>query len=88
MSHEFQELIDETGAVIPTFKIPYIREAFWRWLKLPDEYATRTAGEVFDPFSEGMFWIDEAARAETLEAREAGRAFEPINIVDTTWQTD
>ncbi|MGD8340387.1 MAG: extracellular solute-binding protein [Gammaproteobacteria bacterium] len=88
LSHEFQSLIEETGAVIPTFKIPYIREAFWRWLKLPEFYATRSSGEIFDPFAEGLFWIDEAARADTLAARREGRTFEPINIVDTTWRTD
>ncbi len=88
LAHEIQELVHETAAFIPTFKIPYVREAFWRWLKLPDHYGTRTSGELFDPWLSGLVWIDEEEKAATLAAREEGRSFEPINIVDTTWRTE
>jgi microcin C transport system substrate-binding protein len=87
LSHRLQELIHETAAFIPTFKIPYIREAYWRWLKLPAHHRTRSSSELFDPFVDGLMWIDEAARQETMSARDAGRSFESINIVDTTWRT-
>jgi hypothetical protein len=48
---------------------------------------------LFDPLSEnlrtdGLFWIDEDAKRETLEARASGRAFEPVSIVDETWRVD
>lgn len=92
LSHEFQEIIYETGAVIPSFKIPYVREAYWRWLKLPEAHSVRRAGSIFAPIGNhqtevgGLFWIDEQAREETLAARAAGRSYEPIDIVDTTWR--
>ena len=79
--------IHETGAFIPSYKIPHVREAFWRWLKLPDTHATRISEEIFNPLVEGLMWIDEDERAATLAARAAGESFEPINIVDTTWRT-
>ena len=91
LAHEFQEMIYETGAVIPSFKIPYVRETYWRWLRLPESYSVRRADEIFAPIGNqghigGLFWIDEQIKAETLAARDAGRSFEPINIVDTTWR--
>jgi hypothetical protein len=57
-------------------------------VRLPDTYATRTSGEIFDPWTTGLMWIDEDIRAETLAARDEGRTFEPVNIVDTTWRVD
>lgn len=87
LSHEIQEQIHDTAAFIPTYKIPHIREAFWRWLKLPDTHATRISEEIFNPLVEGLMWIDEEERAATLAARSAGETYEAINIVDTTWST-
>lgn len=87
LSHLIQERIHETASFIPAWKIPHIREAYWRWLRLPETHATRISEEIFNPMVEGLMWIDEEARAETLEARQAGRAFPPLNIVDRTWDT-
>jgi microcin C transport system substrate-binding protein len=92
LSHRFQELIYAEAAMIPTFKIPYVREVFWRWLKLPDDYGTRTesgvmhSDGVFNPFATGLMWIDEDERAATLAARRAGETFEPIEIVSSAWR--
>jgi microcin C transport system substrate-binding protein len=81
-------LIRDTASYVPLWKVPYIRETFWRWLQLPDHLATRTSGEVFDPFGSGLFWIDADIEADTLAAKEEGRTFKPISIVDTTWQVE
>jgi microcin C transport system substrate-binding protein len=81
------------GMFIPMYKVPYTREAYWRWLKLPPWYGTRTTDTLFNPMqenleSDGLFWIDEAMKAETLEARASGRAFDPVTIVDETWHVE
>jgi len=88
LSHQIQALAHDYSAFIPTYKIPYLRETFWRWMRLPDHHGTRTSSEIFDPFGAGLFWIDEEVRAETRDAQAAGRSLEPIEIVDTTWRTD
>jgi microcin C transport system substrate-binding protein len=41
-----------------------------------------------DLASDGLFWIDEDVKAETLAARTSGRAFAPITIVDETWHVE
>ena len=88
LSHRIQELVHEVGGFIPSYKIPFVREAFWRWLRLPQHNGTRTSAALFDPFLSGLFWIDEGMRAETLDARQGSGSFPPIDIVDTTWQAD
>jgi microcin C transport system substrate-binding protein len=88
LAHELEAMVHERAVFIPTFKIPYTREAFWRWIQLPAGYATRTSGEVVEPFgsSGGLFWIDETVKSEVQAARPLNRPFEPIEIVDETWR--
>ena len=88
LSWELQNRINDMASFIPLYKRPYIREVFWRWMKIPEAHATRTSGEIFDPFNEGLFWIDEGARADTLAAMDQGRTFPAVDIVDTTWRVD
>ena len=88
LSHQIQQIVHDKAGFIPAYKMPYLREAYWRWIKTPEGYGVRTSTEIADPFSSGLFWIDEDVKRETLEARAAGRAFEPVTIVDETWRTD
>jgi microcin C transport system substrate-binding protein len=88
LAHELEQMVYDDGAFIPSYKVPYTREGFWRWLKLPASHGTRTSESMFDPFGPagGLFWIDEDEKAEVLKARILGTPFEPINIVDETWR--
>jgi microcin C transport system substrate-binding protein len=83
-----QQKIHDSGAFIPGTMVPYIRMASWRWMKLPDDLGTRWNEDLFE-FSGntgGLFWIDEKLKAETMEARKAGKAFEPVTIVNTKYK--
>jgi microcin C transport system substrate-binding protein len=88
LAHELEQLVYESGSVIPTFKVPYTREAFWRWIKLPPFHATRTSSFLFAPFGStgGLFWIDQQEKDDTLRARRSGDSFAPIYIENTQWQ--
>jgi microcin C transport system substrate-binding protein len=90
LAHKIERKIYDLAVFIPMYKVPYTREAYWRWMKLPATYGTRTSDALFDPLAEGfgadgLFWIDQDAKKETLEARASGRTFPPVNIVDETW---
>ncbi len=37
---------------------------------------------------EGVFWIDEEIKAETLAGKDRGDTFEVVNIADTTWRVE
>jgi len=86
--HQVEQMLHDIGMFIPMYKVPYTREAYWRWLRMPEHYATRTTEAIFEPMAEGLFWIDEAAKAETLQAKDSGEAFEPVYIEDTTWRSE
>ncbi len=85
LSLSIQNMIHDIGAYVPTFMIPYVRLAYWRWMRLPTFHGTRMSEGLFDPFSSttgGLFWIDDDIRKMTLEASKQGKTFEPVLIID------
>ncbi len=63
-------------------------------MKLPEWLGTRTSGTLFNSqansagiFSAGgLFWIDAEEKERTLQAKDEGRVFEPVTIVNTTYR--
>lgn len=90
LAHELEQLVYDIGSVIPTYKVPYTREAFWRWIKLPQSYATRSSTSIFSAMGSdgGLFWIDETLKAEIMSARRSGKEYTPLYIEDTTWRAE
>ncbi|GAB1258794.1 extracellular solute-binding protein [Aurantivibrio plasticivorans] len=93
-AHAIQEKIHEHGAYIPTYMIPYIRQGYWRWMKLPNPPGTKWSDTLFDFTAAtanlgsigGLFWIDEEVKQETLDAMKSGKTFEPVTIIDETYR--
>ncbi|MBU0538029.1 MAG: extracellular solute-binding protein [Gammaproteobacteria bacterium] len=87
LAHELEQMIHDQGSFIPTFKVPYTREAFWRWIKLPPSHGTRTSETLFDPLggSGGLFWIDADEQQTILDAKAKSQALPQIIIIDKTW---
>ena len=91
LARRLEQMVHDSGVVIPTFQVPYTREAAWRWLKLPAGLGTRTTGSLFNSqalsagifASGGLFWIDEEEKARTLAAMDEGRSFEPVTVINT-----
>jgi len=88
ISRQIQQLVHDIGAFIPTYKVPYTREAYWRWLQLPEWHATKSTDMIFDPVGSGLFWIDENIKTETQQAMREGRRFEPVLIIDETYKAN
>lgn len=93
-SRAIQKRIWDGAAYIPTWKVPYFRIAYWRWMKWPKPPAAKTSD---DPIAywlqesdewDGLYWIDEDAKKETLEAMKSGKTFPPVNLVDKTYMSD
>ena len=89
LSHKIQALIHRIGAFVPTFMVPYVRQAYWRWWRLPKVPGTRYSGDLFDPFGSstgGLFWFDQDLYRQTIKAIKKKAAFAPVTIVDKTYK--
>ncbi len=89
LSQEIQEKIHEIGSFVPTFMVPYVRQAYWRWWRLPKIPGTRHSGDLFDPFSSstgGLFWFDKGLYEETKRAMKEGKTYPPVIIIDETYK--
>jgi microcin C transport system substrate-binding protein len=73
LSYQLQEKIADQCVFIPAFMRPWYRVGYWRHIKVPDYFDVKT-GE--DPTGTGVFWIDEAARKETMEAMRSGKSYD------------
>jgi len=85
VAYELQQWLHDEAAFIPGFVRPWYRLAHWRWMRFPEGFDVRK--------SEGLgqymlYWIDEDARKETLEAMRAGKTFAPVSEVYDQYRED
>lgn len=91
LSKKIQDRIHAIGAFVPTFMVPYVRQAFWRWWRLPTPPGTRHTDDLFAPFDSatgGLFWFDAARYRETARARKKHTSFAPATIIDKTYRRE
>jgi len=76
LAREIVALLHEDAAFIPAFTEPFLRTAYWRWVKWPEGFQGKTARDA----DEGMvFWIDSAERIAVREALRDGATF-PVEL--------
>ncbi|MGK5090657.1 extracellular solute-binding protein [Deltaproteobacteria bacterium TL4] len=88
LSKQIQEKIHELGVYVPTYKVGYFREIYWRWWKFPKVPATKMSDSAFEPFGTGTFWLDPDLKSETEKAMKSGKTFEPVLLMDKTYKKD
>ncbi len=91
LSRTIQQKIHDQAAFVPTFMVPYVRQGFWRWLRLPQSHGTRVSGSLFDPFDStygGLFWFDKTRYDAIRTAMKDSRSFEPETLVDPTFKPE
>jgi len=84
-----QEKLHEVNSFVPTFMVPYVRQAFWRWWRLPEIPGTKHSGDLFDPFGSsggGLFWYDKKVHDETKKAMKRKTKLQPVTIIDETYK--
>lgn len=90
LSLKIQQKIHEVGAFVPEAMRPYVREAYWRWWRLPKVPGTKHSESlfsIFNTFSGGLFWYDKVLYEETKEAMKKKKPFSPTTIIDETFKT-
>ncbi|MBW1898180.1 MAG: ABC transporter substrate-binding protein, partial [Deltaproteobacteria bacterium] len=89
LSLQIQEKIHESGAFVSTFMVPYVRQAYWRWWRLPETPGTKMSRNLFSPFGSttgGLFWYDKDLHGETKNAMKKKKKLKPVTIVDETYK--
>lgn len=89
LSRQIQRRVHELAIFIPGYQVPYTREAYWRYVRLPQTKGTRHSPSLFWPMegaphsTGGLFWIDTELKAQM----KLGKArFEPVLEIDETWR--
>jgi len=89
LSHKIQKIIHDFGAYVPASTAPYVRQAYWRWWRLPDIPATKESTSLFSPFSPGtggLFWYDKQLHEETKKMMKKKKKLPPVTIIDETYK--
>lgn len=93
LAHQLEQIVHESGVVIPRTKVPFTRQGAWRWLELPEWLGTRHSTSLFNsqPSSQmysggGLFWINEEKKLEILEAKREDRPMAELVVVDETYR--
>ena len=69
--------------MIPAFKAPFYRHAYWRWIRWPKDFNVRLSDYAW---TYGLDWIDESLKKETAEARSSGKTYPPAIEVYDKWK--
>ena len=91
LSQQIQQIIHDIGAYVPTSTAPYVRQAYWRWWRLPEIPGTRESTGLFSPFSPGtggLFWYDEQLHEETKKLMKKKEKLPPVTIIDETYKME
>ncbi len=89
LSRQIQKIVADASVIVPGYMVPYTREAYWRWMKLPQQPMTKKTESLFSigaPYDLGTYWIDPDTRKETLSAMDKGTSFTPVTIVNDTYK--
>jgi len=89
LSQKIQEIIHDNGAYIPTSTVLYVRQAYWRWWRLPEIPGTKESTSLFSPFSPGtggLFWYDKQLHEETKKMMKKKKKLPPVTIIDETYR--
>ncbi|HVJ44836.1 MAG TPA: ABC transporter substrate-binding protein [Luteolibacter sp.] len=81
-SWALQKMVHDEAIFVPSYKVPFNRIEYWRYVQWPDSEETKfSPAAVYEPHEGYCFWIDEDIQKETLEARREGRTFPEVNRV-------
>lgn len=89
LAQNIEQIIHDSAAFIPDFKVPYTRGAHWRWIKFPKIPGTKTSGTLYSPFADGgIFWIDNTTKIETQTARKSKANYPVVNRTFKQYKAD
>lgn len=85
LAFQMEELLYEDASFVPGFVVPFMRTAYWRWVRWPEDFNFKLAGTAGEYF---QYWIDEAMREETLAARRRGEKLPVVDVVHDQYRDE
>ena len=85
LAFEMEELLFDEGSFVPGFVIPFMRSAYWRWVRWPEDFNVKLGRNITEYF---LFWIDDGIREATLQARRGGEQFPVVDAVFDQYRDD
>jgi microcin C transport system substrate-binding protein len=70
--YRIDDIVHEEAFYIPFWRSPYIRIAYWDYVRFPDFYLPKRTEQVTDYM---VYWIDTARQARLAEDMRAGRRY-------------
>ncbi|WP_375753803.1 extracellular solute-binding protein [Vibrio sp. HN007] len=89
LSREIQKAVADAAVIVPGYMVPYTREAYWRWMKFPEQPMTKKTESLFSigtPSDLGTYWIDNEVKKETKAAMKKKQIFEPVTTVNDAYK--
>jgi microcin C transport system substrate-binding protein len=85
LAFKLEEMLAEDGSVVPGFVIPFIRVAYWRWIKWPEDFNVKLATSLTEY---QLMWIDEGVREAVEKARRSDDTFPAMDSVYEQYRAD
>ena len=77
--HRIDEIVREEAFYIPFWSAPYIRVAYWDYLRFPESWLPRRTEQLMDWM---VYWIDPKRREQLAEDMRAGKAYPVDPVLD------
>ncbi len=79
-TYKVQQLIHDEALWVPCWATEFTRLGYWRWVRWPESKTTQFSHPlVFEAQDSYLYWIDEDAKKETLEAKRHGDTFSEVD---------
>jgi microcin C transport system substrate-binding protein len=83
VSYKVQESIHDFAAWVPGLTTDYTRLGYWRWVRWPEYFQIP---RYFFYTASGVFWIDDARKQETNDARDANESLTAKSKIYERWK--
>lgn len=77
--HRLDEIVREEAFYIPFWSAPYVRVAYWDYVRFPESWLPKRAEELMDWM---VFWIDPQRRTQLAEDMRNGKTYPVDPVLD------
>jgi len=88
LTKQIQRLVYNEALVIPSYTVPYIRIAAWKWIRFPVWISFKYWDDFADPIFNGYMWIDEGIKQEIEQAMASSQLLDAQIYLNDQYKTN